>query len=607
MNENLKDLKQKAKQLFRDKNWNELIAVCTEIIELEQEPHEKARAYVQRGIAYLQKRDPDQAIADFNEALKRKEDYAEAYRERGVAYSLKGDLDQAIPDFNEAIKRKDNYAEAYYNLGVAYLQKDDFDQAIANFTEVLRINPSDAEAYYGRGVTYFQKGDPDQAIADFNKTLGLQLDDTVRAKVYLNRGFAYNLKRNFDQSIEDFTRTLELLPTPDDNPVAGVTYLGRGVAYIEKGSLLDGFNDFKKADKCYGVLKSEYPGIYIASKIAEIFKGSDEGDKGRVFELYLRLLEAILKIQKKLFYAPQENAEVAHYTSLYALKSLANKGLFRLYNAAYMNDPGEGRVFFEIMKSFGIEDMRKVFYEDEDPSYPSPVYIGSFFKVDEQDEEKDMLFMWRTYGKHDGQEAAGASLIFKHEGTVFAEKCSAQIGTMQQFQLQLLSTGAPSNPEERQPPKPDLYEIVYGDKKSEQKLSEELKELAKSLKQIKEHVSKEKDDNSKKKLKRLAHDLLDTIRFLFKARHYSEEREVRMVQVRYYDEKNTTQEEDGIQVDTERIPPRYYLETHANFCFSEVILGPQARGVPEWKRWLKEQDETLIVTKSKIEYGTQYP
>ena len=79
-----------------------------------------------------------------------------------------------------------------------------------------------------------------------------------------------------------------------------------------------------------------------------------------------------------------------------------------------------------------------------------------------------------------------------------------------------------------------------------------------------------------------------------------------MVQVRYYDEIKTAQEPDDIQVDMEQIPPRFYLETDENFNFSEVILGPQARGAPEWKRWLKEQDETLIVKKSAINYGQRY-
>ena len=147
--------------------------------------------------------------------------------------------------------------------------------------------------------------------------------------------------------------------------------------------------------------------------------------------------------------------------------------------------------------------------------------------------------------------------------------------------------------------------MVSSDEWNKHELCEELKKLAESLERIKSHLS-EKDEGIKDKLKQLVRDLLDTIRFLFKARHYREEKEVRVVEFRYYDEENTTQDEDGIQVDTEQIPPRFYLETHENFRFCEVILGRQARGFLEWKRWLNEQDNTLSVKRSEIKYRTPY-
>ena len=272
--------------------------------------------------------------------------------------------------------------------------------------------------------------------------------------------------------------------------------------------------------------------------------------------------------------------------------------------------------------------MQEVFYGDESQPYPSPAYIGSFVKVDvKESKQKDELFLWRTYGKHDGQEAAGACLVLKHEGTVFAENCGLQIGAMQQLQSKLLmSEGVRQNPAERQPLKPELYKIVYSDEEIPQEFplsppmqlagipssdkwnkQELCEKLVESLKRIKEHIENEKDNENKRELRKLVCDLLDTIRFLFKARHYREEKEVRVVQVRYYGETKTAQEPNDIQVDMEQIPPRFYLETDENFRFSEVILGPQTRGASEWKRWLKKQDETLSVKKSEINYGKPYP
>ena len=40
-----------------------------------------------------------------------------AYYNRGFAYEEKGEHDQAIADYTEAIRLKPDYAEAYYNRG----------------------------------------------------------------------------------------------------------------------------------------------------------------------------------------------------------------------------------------------------------------------------------------------------------------------------------------------------------------------------------------------------------------------------------------------------------------------------------------------------------
>lgn len=566
--EDIEDLKQEANQLESDGSWDELILLCTKIIDLEQEPPAKASVYVKRSAAYIQKGEHEKAIEDCTKAVELNSAHANAYVSRGIAYDKKGEHDQAMDDFTKALELEPDNLLAYHNRGITYIHKNAPDKAIADFTEILDQNPTNAEIHSYRGLAYILKGDPDKAIADCTEAL-------------------------------------------EFSPHFANAYLCRGFAYIDESkNVLDAFKDFKEAVKCDPLLKGEFSEIYVANQIADIYKNHDEEVGAKVFELYFWLLEAISNIQQKQFYAPQQNGEVAHYTSLHTLKSLADKGRFRLYNAAYMNDPEEGRVFFEIMKDHGIEDVEEVFYgnKDKKPHLP-PAYIGSFVKVDAREAmQKDKLFLWRTYGKHDRQEAAGSCLIFKHDGTVFAENCGTQIGAMQKRQVVSklpTPTSDTSFPETGQPQKPELYRIVCGDKETNEEVSEELKQLADSLRQIRDYLS-DKDAGIQDGLKQLARELLDTIRFLFKASHYSEEREVRVVQIRYYN-KNMMQEMDEIKVDAEQIPPRFYLETREDFRFSEVILGPQARGEAEWKHWLKKRDETLIVYKSNIEYGTQDP
>ena len=564
---------------------------------LELDPN-YAPAYYHRALAYDKKGDLDQAIADLTKGLELDPNYAPAYYHRGLAYDKKGDLDLAIVDLTKALELDPNDAPAYYHRGLAYDKKGDLDLAIADLTKALELDPNDAPAYYHRGLAYDKKGDLDLAIADLTKALELDPNDAL---AYLYRALEYSRKNDLDLAIADLNKMLEL---KSSDTVKSGAHFFRGTVYLRKGNFLKAFDDFVDSNKYNPDFKFIYPQNYIAFQIDDIYKEGKE-DKAKAFELYSKLLDSIIKIKKKQFYEPEESGEVAHYTSLHTLKDLANGEHFRFYNAAYMNDPEEGSVFFdiEIIEESGVKE---AFYkEDEDPPYLSPAYIGSFVMVGSKNQEqRDKLFLWRTYGKHNEQEAAGACLIFRHEETRFAKTYDPQVGEMQQLQSKLsMVAGDLKNPGERQHSKPALYKILYMDEETEKELSKELDELAESLEQVKHHVS-EGEYDIENKLKRLTRELLDNIRFLFKASHYKEEQEVRVVQFCYYN-KNMLQGQDIIKVDTEQIPPRFYLDAHENFRFDEVILGPKAYGVKEWTQWLKERKRGIQAEKSEIKYGNR--
>ena len=79
---------------------------------------------------------------------------AKFYVDRGIAYGEKGEYDQAIADFNRALEVDPKSASAYYNRGIGYWRKGQRDLAISDYTKALGINPKDADAYYYRGIAY---------------------------------------------------------------------------------------------------------------------------------------------------------------------------------------------------------------------------------------------------------------------------------------------------------------------------------------------------------------------------------------------------------------------------------------------------------------------
>ncbi|HEV3271127.1 MAG TPA: tetratricopeptide repeat protein [Candidatus Methylacidiphilales bacterium] len=93
------------------------------------------------GNVLLQKGRVDDAIAQYQTALKINPNDALAHFNLGNAFSQKGHLDEAIAEYQKALAISPNHADAHNNLGIALAKKGEVDEAIAQFQEALRLNP----------------------------------------------------------------------------------------------------------------------------------------------------------------------------------------------------------------------------------------------------------------------------------------------------------------------------------------------------------------------------------------------------------------------------------------------------------------------------------
>ena len=90
---------------------------------------------------------------------------AVAYNNRGQLYRAKGDVENAIKDFDAAIKINPNDSASLYNRGSMLAERGETDRAIADFDQSLKLNPNQATAYNDRGSALMTKGAADRAIA----------------------------------------------------------------------------------------------------------------------------------------------------------------------------------------------------------------------------------------------------------------------------------------------------------------------------------------------------------------------------------------------------------------------------------------------------------
>jgi tetratricopeptide (TPR) repeat protein len=193
-----------------------------ELLPLEQA---QAKNWHALGQVASRRHEVDQAIADFNEAIRLDPKMAEAYASRGTAYHLKKETDRAAADFREALRLDPKLAQTHTDRGLAFREEQDYDRAIAQFTVALRLDPRLAPACLARGATYVLKGESNPAIADLDEAIRL---DTNVAAAYLSRGNAYLLKKETGRATADFREAGRL------DPQLARSYFDRAHACREK-------------------------------------------------------------------------------------------------------------------------------------------------------------------------------------------------------------------------------------------------------------------------------------------------------------------------------------------------------------------------------------
>jgi tetratricopeptide (TPR) repeat protein len=153
--------------------------------------------------------DVDEAIRQFQEAIRLKPGFAVAHFNLGSAFEGKGQMDEAIRQYQEALRLKPDYAEAHNNLGAALDEQGQMDEAIRQYQEALRLNPDYAVAHNNLGVALGKQGHIDEAIRQFQEVIRLKPD---HAEAHNNLGTALYQLGHTDEAINEFQEALRLKP-----------------------------------------------------------------------------------------------------------------------------------------------------------------------------------------------------------------------------------------------------------------------------------------------------------------------------------------------------------------------------------------------------------
>src|SRR3990167_5310078 len=108
----------------------------------------------------------DEAIADFDQALKLDSKNIWALADRGISYAWKGDTAAATKDLDAAATLDPRNLIVFHGRGLVAQRNNDPKTAIAAYTKALEIYPSSGFALGHRAEAYHEIGDDEHALAD---------------------------------------------------------------------------------------------------------------------------------------------------------------------------------------------------------------------------------------------------------------------------------------------------------------------------------------------------------------------------------------------------------------------------------------------------------
>jgi len=206
-------------------------------VALRLEP-DLADAHHNLALALLREGRVPEAIDQWEQALRIDPDYAEAHCNLGVALQQLGEIEEAIGHYEQALRAKPDYAEAHYNLGVALVRLGRVPEAIGQWEQALRINPDYTEAHCNLGVALEQSGKIEDAIGQYEQVLRIRPD---MAEVHYNLGVALLRVGRATEAIAHWEQALRLKPD------MAAAHYNLGAVLEQAGKTREAIDHYKQA------------------------------------------------------------------------------------------------------------------------------------------------------------------------------------------------------------------------------------------------------------------------------------------------------------------------------------------------------------------------
>jgi len=180
-------------------------------MNLEKAKNQNSEDYINRAYKFLPKyygrRDLKKALDDFNKAESLGMKDSKFYKERGLFFLDElNDPDNAIADFTQALKFKQKNKNSRIDLlkfrSFAYLKKGNFKKALADIQTAIDENNNDDSLYTARSEIYEAMGETEAAENDKRKAEELIKKEQEKYEAMINKPFKI-IKKGVKSTIDE--------------------------------------------------------------------------------------------------------------------------------------------------------------------------------------------------------------------------------------------------------------------------------------------------------------------------------------------------------------------------------------------------------------------
>lgn len=172
-------------------------------------PAEQAVEKVQAAEQLAQKKQYDQALALYDQAIALKPDYAPAYAGRCETLNQLKRPDEAIVSCNDALAYQPNYPEAVWSQGNARLLQKRPYEALKLYEQVTEKKPDFAPGWVRRGVALQELGRSAEALNALDQGIKLERNS---AEAWITKGEALLNLQRYDEAVTALNKALQLQP-----------------------------------------------------------------------------------------------------------------------------------------------------------------------------------------------------------------------------------------------------------------------------------------------------------------------------------------------------------------------------------------------------------